>query len=278
MDEIQYQTTYYPELLRKEFGENKPITAVVLGSGLGRYTDQLESDSKRSFAYSAFGFPIPNIPGHAGKLHLGKIAGRNVALLSGRVHYYEGFSMNEVAHSVRMLALAGIERFIITCAVGAIKRCHQPGNILYIKDHIKLVFDSPLREIDEGKFGKRFIDMTNAYDSEWAEQAFQIARKNNYILRAGSLAMMPGPQYETPLEIQILHDLHIIDIVGMSTVPEVIALRAMDKKILGLACVTNMAAGLSEQKLSHKEVMETAAKAEKDFSFLLTEFIKGIPE
>ena len=122
------------------------------------------------------------------------------------------------------------------------------------------------------------FNINTASRSFHSEQAFQIARKNNYILRAGSLAMMPGPQYETPLEIQLLYDLHIIDIVGMSTVPEVIALRAMDKKILGLACVTNMAAGLSEQKLSHKEVMETAAKAEKDFSFLLTEFIKGIPE
>lgn len=239
-----------------------PETAVVLGSGLSGFADNLEN--KKIVSYSEIPhFPESTAPGHMGKMIVGELDGKKVLCMSGRFHYYEGYEMKEVAFYVRVLKLAGVKNLIITNAAGGINKSFSKGGLMMITDHIKFFNDSPLRGKNYSEFGERFNDMGDAYTKELRDIAKKAAELENVDLKEGVYAFMPGPSYETPAEIKMLSILGA-DAVGMSTVPEVITAAHCGMKVLGISCITNMAAGITNEKLTHDDVKETADKnAEK---------------
>lgn len=233
-----------------------PETVIVLGSGLGGFADQLEN--KKVIGYSEIpGFLTSTAPGHAGKMICGDIGGKKVLCMSGRFHFYEGYSMQDIGFFVRVLKVAGVKNMIVTNAAGGINRSFAQGALMMITDHIKFFDDSPLRGENFGELGPRFNDMSEAYTSELREKARAAAKMENIDLKEGVYAFMPGPSYETPAEIKML-DILGADAVGMSTVPEVITAAHCGMKVLGISCITNMAAGISKEKLSHDDVKKTA--------------------
>lgn len=254
-------------------GERTPDVAVVLGSGLGAFT----MGQERSVSYEELGFPTPRVTGHAGRLYLAEFGERSALLLSGRVHAYEGHDLRDVVLAVRALSCAGVKTFIITCASGGVNVKYEPGDLVVIADHVNMTFRSPLTGVNL-TLGPRFPDMTCAYDPELRAIA-QAAATELFggPLCEGVYAMMPGPAYETPAEVRMLRALGV-DLAGMSTVPEVIALRHMGARVLGLSCVTNHAAGVVNEPLSHDEVVETAAKASERFRKLLAAVIGRLPK
>ncbi|MFA7636751.1 MAG: purine-nucleoside phosphorylase [Monoglobales bacterium] len=250
------------EMIRKAAGyllsrfDEIPRTVVVLGSGLGGFAD--EAENKKVVGYSEIpGFLTSTAPGHAGKMICGEIEGKKVLLMSGRFHFYEGYSMQEIGFFVRVLKVAGIKNLIVTNAAGGINREFSQGALMMIRDHIKFFDDSPLRGQNYGELGVRFNDMSEAYTPELMEKARIAAKEENIDLKEGVYAFMPGPSYETPAEIKMLEILGA-DAVGMSTVPEVITAAHCGMKVLGISCITNMAAGISAEKLSHDDVKRTA--------------------
>ncbi|MBF0359600.1 MAG: purine-nucleoside phosphorylase [Oligoflexia bacterium] len=245
-----------------------PRVGVVLGSGLGCFGDFVENKIEISYK------EIPNffkttIEGHKGKLLLGDIAGVAVAVLQGRVHYYEGHSIEEVVFPVRVLSQLGIKTLILTNASGGVNCSYRAGDLVLIEDHIDLTGNNPLVGPNLEKFGPRFPDMTYAYNREISNLFVQTAREMNYDLKKGVYCGLTGPSYETPAEIRMLRILGA-DMVGMSTVAESIAANHMGVKVAAISCVTNMAAGLLDQKLDHEEVKIEANKAMNIFTKLLT--------
>ena len=270
----------YMDLVRKAAGyitskiEKVPDTAVVLGSGLGFFTDLLQERCEIPYQEIP-GFPVSTAPGHAGKLIYGKIGEKDVICMSGRFHFYEGYSMNEVSFYVRALKVLGIKNLIITNAAGGINRCFTPGDLMIITDHIKFFDDSPLRGENISELGPRFNDMSEAYDKGLIEKAKSVAANQGTDVKEGVYAFMPGPSYETPAEIRALGILGA-DAVGMSSVPEVITASHSGLKVLGISCITNQAAGISKEKLTEEEVFETAEKVGEKFSALIAEVITEI--
>ncbi len=249
----------------------KADTAIVLGSGLGALAQSLEN--KKEIPYEEIpSFPISTTPGHAGKMIAGEKCGKKVICLSGRFHYYEGYSMQEAAYYVRVLKLLGIKKLILTCAVGGIHPSLRAGDLVTISDHIKFFDASPLRGKNEDFFGPRFNDMSTVYTPMMREIALDVAKEIGLPLHSGVYAFMPGPSFETPAEIKMLGILGA-DIVGMSTVPEAIVAAHCGLEVLGIACVTNMAAGISSSPLSHEEVFETAQKAQDGFVLLIEKIL-----
>ncbi|TAK05074.1 purine-nucleoside phosphorylase [Patescibacteria group bacterium] len=252
----------------------RPQVAVVLGSGLGSYA----TGSARSISYDELGLPSPGVEGHAGRLFVKEVGERCALLLAGRVHAYEGHAFEDVVFAVRTLAMAGVDTFVVTCAAGSVNTDYRPGDLVILRDHLNLASASPLRGENVEAFGPRFPDMTDAYDPEYRELAQDAAREVfGKPLAQGIYAMMAGPQYETPAEVRMLRALGA-DLAGMSTVPEVIALRHMNRRVLGLSCVTNYGAGVKDQPLSHNDVVGTAAAASRRFTQLLTAIIARLPK
>ena len=250
------------EKLRKAAGylsarfEKIPETAVVLGSGLGGFADEIEN--KKVVSYSEIpGFVETTVLGHAGKMICGDIDGKPVLCLAGRNHFYEGHSMKDTAFYVRVLKLLGVKNIVITNASGGINKNFRQGDLMIITDHIKFFDDSPLRGENYAELGPRFNDMSAAYSSELILTAKEAAKKENIDIKEGVYAFMPGPSFETPAEIRMLGILGA-DAVGMSTVPEVITAAHCSLSVLGISCITNMAAGISKEKLSHDDVKKTA--------------------
>lgn len=244
-----------------------PETAIVLGSGLGFLTEEMQE--KKEIAYAEIpGFPLSTVPGHAGRLVCGKLNGKRVLCLSGRFHFYEGYSMRETAFYVRVLRLLSVKTLILTNAAGGINTSFHPGDLMLINDHIKLFDDSPLRGENLEEFGPRFPDMSACYNEKLRQTAIAAAEENGLELRQGVYAFMPGPSFETPAEIRMLRTLGA-DAVGMSTVPEAIAAAHCGMRVLALSCITNMAAGILKQPLSHEEVFETANAARETFGGLV---------
>lgn len=270
----------YMDLVRKAAGhitskiDKVPDTAIVLGSGLGLFADILQRKSEIPYQEIP-GFPVSTAPGHAGKLIYGKILGKPVICMSGRFHFYEGYSMKEVSFYVRVLKVLGIKNLIITNAAGGINRCFARGDLMIITDHIKFFDDSPLCGENISELGPRFNDMSEAYDKGLIELTKNIAKKQNTDIKEGVYAFMPGPSYETPAEIKALGILGA-DAVGMSTVPEVITASHCGLKVLGISCITNLAAGISKEKLTEDEVFETATRVGEKFSALVAEVITEI--
>lgn len=233
-----------------------PETAVVLGSGLGGFADEIEN--KTVVSYSEIpGFLSTTILGHAGKMICGELEGKPVLCLSGRNHFYEGHSMKDTAFYVRVLKILGVKNLVITNASGGINESFNRGDLMIITDHIKMFDDSPLRGENYAELGPRFNDMSAAYSPELIAMAKKAAEEEKIDIKQGVYAFMPGPSFETPAEIKMLRILGA-DAVGMSTVPEVITAAHCGLKVLGISCITNMAAGISKEKLSHDDVKKTA--------------------
>lgn len=231
---------------------------IVLGSGLGAFAETLEGAFETPYDAIA-GWPPSTAAGHAGKLITGRVAGREVVVLSGRAHLYEGYTAQQTVFGIRELQRRGIRSIVITNASGGISLDYKPGDLVLISDHINLMGANPLTGRNDATLGPRFPDMSDAYCAEYRALAKQVGDVLGIKLKEGVYAGLLGPSYETPAEIQFLRIIGA-DLVGMSTVPEVIAANHAGMKVLAISCVTNMAAGMIPQKLMHEEVMETGAR------------------
>jgi purine-nucleoside phosphorylase len=245
----------------------RPKIGLVLGSGLGAFADQLSDAARVPYAQIP-SFPRSTAIGHAGQMVLGMANGVPVAAMQGRVHLYEGYSVQEVAFPMRVFGRMGIGAAVITNAAGGINLKYQQGALVVISDHINLQGVNPLVGPNDDRFGVRFPDMTQAYSRAYAKLAQEEGARLGITLQDGVYAGLLGPSYETPAEIRYLRAIGA-DLVGMSTVAEVIAARHMGIKVLAISCVTNMAAGILDQVLSHQEVMETGEKVRVQFEGLL---------
>jgi purine-nucleoside phosphorylase len=245
----------------------RPQIGLVLGSGLGGFADSLTEAARISYS-DIPAFPRSTAIGHAGQLVIGNAGAVPVAVMQGRVHLYEGYSAQQVAFPTRVFGRMGIRSVILTNAAGGINLSYQQGALVLIRDHINLQGANPLTGSNDDRFGVRFPDMTHAYEKSYRELAQEEAGKLGMTLHEGVYAGLLGPSYETPAEIKYLRTIGA-DLVGMSTVFEVIAARHMGIKVLAISCVTNMAAGILDQPLSHQEVMETGERVKTSFEALL---------
>ena len=245
----------------------RPKIALVLGSGLGAFADEL-TDATRIPYQKIPHFPRSTAVGHAGVLAIGKVGDIAVAAMQGRVHLYEGYSAREVAFAMRVFGHLGIRSAILTNAAGGINQEFKQGALVVIRDHINLQGSNPLIGPNDERFGPRFPDMTQAYWRSYREIALAEAKRLGIQAREGVYAALTGPSYETPAEIRYLKAIGA-DLVGMSTVPEVIAARHMGIRVLGISCVTNMAAGILDRPLDHSEVLETGERVKGQFIALL---------
>lgn len=256
--------------------QTKPEIAIILGSGLGPLGDEVENPVVFDYGDIPH-FPVSTIPGHAGKLIVGTLCGRQVLVMQGRFHYYEGHDMDVVTLPIRVFSKLGIHYLFVTNAAGGIKDSFNPGTIALITDHLSFMCPSPLRGPNLDEFGPRFKDMTEVYSQRLQAIAKNAAKKLNISLGEGVYAYFRGPQFETPAEIRAIRTLGA-DLAGMSTVPEAIVARHCGMETLGLSLVTNKAAGLSTSELNHQEVMETAQKATITLVTLAKEIIANFPD
>jgi purine-nucleoside phosphorylase len=254
----------------------RPRIGVVLGSGLGAFAEELEGATRVAYARIP-GFPVSTVEGHAGQLVVGRTGGVPVAALAGRLHYYEGYSMDEVTFPVRVLGRMGIAALVITNAAGGISRSYARGGLVLIRDHINFQGTNPLIGQNDARLGLRFPDMTHAYSERLRRIAQQEGRRQGMELPEGIYAAVTGPSFETPAEIRALRMLGA-DLVGMSTVPEVIVARQMGIEVLGISCVTNLAAGILDQPITHEEVLETGIRVRAEFTALLRGIVPRIAE
>jgi purine-nucleoside phosphorylase len=253
-----------------------PQIGLVLGSGLGAFADSL-SDATRVPYSDIPSFPQSTAIGHAGRLVIGNAGGVSVAAMQGRVHQYEGYSAQQVTFPIRVFGRMGIKSVILTNAAGGINTGYSQGALVLIRDHINLQGTNPLVGPNDDRFGVRFPDMTHTYSRAFRDIARAEAAKLSIILHEGVYAALPGPSYETPAEIEHLRRIGA-DLVGMSTVAEVIAARHMGLNVLAISCVTNMAAGILDQPLSHAEVMETGERVRSTFEALLKAVLPRVAE
>ena len=241
--------------------------AVILGSGLGSFADTLEGRTQTPYS-DIPGWPKSTVGGHAGKLVTGKLGETDVIVAAGRAHLYEGYTPQQVAYPIRELAWRGVTSLVITNAAGGIHRDYKPGDLVLISDHINLTGVNPLIGPNDDSMGPRFPDMSEAYSSAYRAIARNAGKSLGLTLQEGVYAALSGPSYETPAEIRYLRTIGA-DLVGMSTVPEVIAANHLGIKVLGISCVTNMAAGILPQKLTHQEVLDTGERVKDSLAALL---------
>ena len=245
----------------------QPEIGMVLGSGLGDYADTLENSIR--IPYSDIpNFPVPTVPGHAGAMVFGKKNGKYVVVLQGRIHYYEGLPMREITLPIRVLAQLGVKNLILTNAAGGVNTAFRPGDLMLFSDHINYSGMNPLIGSNYESFGPRFPDMSDLYTSSLRRKIKSAAQEVGIHLQEGVYAMYSGPNYETPAEIRMFRILGA-DAVGMSTVPEALVAGQQGMQVVGISCITNMAAGVLPQKLSHQEVMETASRVHDTFQTLI---------
>ena len=251
-----------------------PRIAVILGSGLGAFADDFENAV--SIPYEDItGFPRSTAEGHAGRLVVGKIDQVPLMAMQGRVHFYEGYSLEQVTFPIRVFKLLGIKTLILTNASGGVNVQFSQGALMIISDHLNLLGDNPLRGPNDTRFGPRFPDMTAVYSPELQEIVIEEAKALNVEVRRGIYAALAGPSYETPAEIHLMRTLGA-DAVGLSTVPEAIVARHMDLEVLGISCITNMAAGLSDEPINHDDVMATGDRVRETFTQLLRKVVGRI--
>ncbi|MBK5293508.1 MAG: purine-nucleoside phosphorylase [Acidobacteriia bacterium] len=252
----------------------QPLIGVVLGSGLGAFADELSD--RIEMPYSEIpDWPQSTAVGHAGKLVVGSFGGLPVAVMSGRAHLYEGHSMDKVVFGTRVLARLGVKAMVYTNAAGGINLSYSQGALVLVSDHINLQGSSPLIGPNDDTLGPRFPDMSDAYDAGFRKRARAVAERLGIALNEGVYAGLLGPSYETPAEIRYLRAIGA-DLVGMSTVPEVIAARHMDVRCMAISCVTNMAAGILPRKINHEEVLETGARVRGRLVHLLQELLPEV--
>lgn len=256
--------------IRARMAEEARI-ALVLGSGLGGFVDELEDTVVIPYAEIP-GFSASTAEGHAGRLVVGKVDKVPIVAMQGRVHFYEGYSLEEVTFPIRTLKLLGIKTLVLTNAAGGINVQLSQGALMVISDHLNLMGVNPLRGVNDERFGPRFPDMSEVYSRKLQEAATEEARALGIDVRRGIYAALTGPSYETPAEIHMLRSFGA-DAVGMSTVPEAIVARQMGMDVLGISCITNMAAGISDQPIDHGEVMQTGRNVKATFAQLLRRVI-----
>lgn len=252
----------------------RPALAIVLGSGLGSFADDLENPVRIPYAEIPH-FARSTAIGHAGRLVIGDMRETPVVAMQGRFHLYEGYPSETVVFPIRVFARMGVRAVILTNAAGGIKLEYGQGRLVVITDHINLQGQNPLVGPEDERLGARFIDMTEAYCKEYRNMALDAGRKLGIELGQGVYAGLLGPSYETPAEIRFLRTIGA-DLVGMSTVAEVIAARQLGMKVLAISCVTNMAAGILEQKINHEEVLDTGRRVAGEFTALLREVVPMI--
>ncbi|MBR5922830.1 MAG: purine-nucleoside phosphorylase [Clostridia bacterium] len=262
------------ESIRKTTGDFKPEIAVVLGSGLGGFADSVDAEFSVKYA-DIPGFPTTTVAGHGGRFVFGYLAGKPIAVALGRVHCYEGYTAAQAVMPVRVLKLLGVKTVILTNAAGGINTDFKPGELMLITDHISLFCESPLIGENAEQFGERFPDMSEVYGGGLKDAALKAAEKLGINLHRGVYAQVKGPQYETPAEVRMLSRLGA-DAVGMSTAIEAIAARHAGMNVCGISLITNMAAGIKKEPLSHREVLESSAAGEKDFCALLSAIIEAV--
>lgn len=250
-----------------------PEIGLILGSGLGDIANEIEGIR---IPYSEIpGFGESSVAGHAGQLVIGKLAGKNVVAMQGRFHFYEGHQLSSIIYPVRVMKLLGIKTLIVTNAAGGVNEQFNPGDLMIIEDHLNLLGINPLIGKNFDELGPRFLDMSYAYNKELISITEQTAHNMDIKLQKGVYAALTGPTYETPAEVRMLRTLGA-DAVGMSTVPEVIIANHMSLKVLGISCITNMAAGILNQPLNHEEVIETSNRVKETFIKLVKAVIEKI--
>ena len=250
-----------------EHTTQRPTVGLVLGSGLGDFADTLTDAVRIPFSQIP-NFPVPTAPGHAGALVFGKKQGKDVVVLQGRIHFYEGLPQREITLPVRVLAAIGVKQLILTNAAGGVNTAYHPGDLMLISDHINYSFSNPLIGPNLENFGPRFPDASDVYTTELRTAVKTAADAAGIHLQEGVYMMFSGPSYETPAEIRMARVLGA-DAVGMSTVPEALVAAHCGLQVVGISCITNMAAGVLPQKLTHDEVMETAARVHDTFQQVL---------
>ncbi|KFN09485.1 purine nucleoside phosphorylase I, inosine and guanosine-specific [Paenibacillus macerans] len=248
-----------------------PKVGLILGSGLGVLADHIEQPVTIAYKDIPY-FPQSTVEGHAGELLIGTIQGTAVVLMKGRFHMYEGYGPELTAFPVRVMKELGVSTLLVTNAAGGVNTSYSPGDLMLISDHINLTGKNPLIGPNDGELGPRFPDMSQAYSRRLRETARQVAGEKGVPLQEGVYAGLLGPSYETPAEIRMLHTLGA-DAVGMSTVSEVIVARHAGLEVLGISCISNMAAGILDQPLSHAEVMETTDRVREKFLSLVLAII-----
>ena len=260
----------------KVMTEFKPLVALVLGSGLGDYARSLRIEQE--IPYSEIEeFPVSTVPGHEGKFYLGWLDSVPVICMKGRVHFYEGYPVEDVVMPIRLMKLLGAKYLFLTNAAGGLNESFVPGDLMMIRDHLSFFVPNPLIGPNAESLGTRFPDMSCVYDGELRELIRETAKREGICLREGVYAQLTGPSYESPAEIRALQTLGT-DAVGMSTVVEAIAAKHAGMKICGISCISNLAAGLSKKTLDHKEVQETADSVAGKFTALVSGVIRRMGE
>ena len=261
------------EYVRKKT-EFTPKVAIVLGSGLGDYAENIKVECEVPYG-EIEGFPVSTVPGHAGKFIFGYIDNVPVVCMKGRVHYYEGYPVSDVVLPTRLMRLLGAEILFLTNAAGGVNTSFHAGDLMLIRDHIALFAPNPLIGPNIDELGTRFPDMSSVYDVELQNVIRKAARDNNIYLQEGVYAQLTGPSFESPADVRMMRALGS-DAVGMSTVVEAIAANHMGMRICGISCISNLAAGMTSNPLTHKEVQEAADMAAPNFKKLVTESVKGM--
>lgn len=261
------------EYIRGKYPQ-KPEIGLILGSGLGVLADLVEGGVTIPYEDIPH-FPVSTVEGHAGELLLGKVEGKHVLMMKGRFHMYEGYGVETVSFPVRVMKELGVEKLLVTNAAGGINTSFEVGDLMLIRDHINFTFRNPLIGPNHSELGVRFPDMSEAYSRRLRETAKEVAAEQGLKLQEGVYLGLLGPSYETPAEIRMMRTLGG-DAVGMSTVPEVLVARHAGIEVLGFSCISNMAAGILDQPLSHAEVMETTERAKPKFLKLVLGIISRI--
>lgn len=271
---MNFETIQKAASFLKEKYANTPRIGLILGSGLGVLAEEITNPVK--IPYNEIpDFPVSTVEGHAGQLVFGMLNGIEVVAMQGRFHFYEGYSMDKVTFPVRVMKELGIEMLIVTNAAGGVNESFSAGDLMIITDHINNMGTNPLIGPNDSNLGVRFPDMSEAYSKELRVVAKEIAGRLNINVKEGVYFGNPGPVYETPAEIRMVRAMGG-DAVGMSTVPEVMVARHSGMKVLGISCISNMAAGILDQPLSHDEVIETTERVKADFLSYVKEIVKNI--
>ena len=260
--------------IRSRLDQEPVETGLILGSGLGVIVEDMEEAVEIDY-HDIAGFPVSKVKGHAGKLMIGRIGGVYCLVMQGRVHYYEGHTMQQVSYPIRVMQALGIQKLIVTCAAGAADQHHRPGDIMLIDDQINFTFNNPILGMQSDQNSNRFVDSSLVFSHRLKKMAYQVAGTLDIHLKSGVYFFMTVPSYETPAEIKMIHKLGG-DMAGMSTFPESLEAHRLGMEVLGLSYISNMGAGLQSSPLHHDEVIQTIESIKIDFRRLIFAIIEAI--
>lgn len=261
------------DFIQQKIKDFKPELGIILGSGLGDFADNLEG--VRIKYQDIPGFETSTVAGHKGQLVFGEVLGKNAVIMQGRYHFYEGYHISRIVYPIKVMKKLGVKTLIITNAAGSVNKEYKAGDLMVISDHINLMGVNPLIGENDATLGDRFPDMSEVYNHSLADLALAKGKELGLTVQKGVYAAMSGPSYETPAEINMLRIMGA-DAVGMSTVPEALVANYCSMRVLGISCITNSAAGVHPSRLSHAEVVETAAKVKDSFMKLLMAVVEEI--